>query len=75
MVFPLVKPDVEADINSEYSIIENAYEDRVVFDFGQKKSQDSTVIITINCADKIGLASDIIHIILEFGLDVTRAGQ
>jgi UTP:GlnB (protein PII) uridylyltransferase len=75
MVCALVKPDfVDRDINSEYKVRDNVFEDRIVFDFGKKKGQDPTVI-TVNCIDNIGLASDLTRTILEFGLDVSRAGR
>ena len=72
MVFAFA-PGLVSDINSKYVVRDNLYDDIVVFQFG-KKGQDPT-IITVNCLDKAGLVSDLTRTILEFGLDVNRAGN
>lgn len=50
-----------------------SWDDIVVIEHA--KNSDDPTVITVNCPDKTGLGCDIVRIILEFGLYVTRAGQ
>lgn len=48
-------------------------DDAVLIQKGKKPGEP--YVITVNCPDKTGLGCDICHIILEFGLYTTKAGQ
>ncbi|KAK1415578.1 hypothetical protein QVD17_31361 [Tagetes erecta] len=48
-----------------------SWEDVVLIE-KSKNSSDSTVVVTVNCPDKAGLGCDLLRIVLEFGLYVTR---
>lgn len=50
-----------------------SWEDVVLIE-KSKNSGDSSVVITVNCPDKAGLGCDLLRIVLEFGLYVTRGG-
>ncbi|KAL9998890.1 putative ACT domain-containing protein ACR1-12 [Helianthus debilis subsp. tardiflorus] len=47
--------------------------DDVVLIEKSKNSGDPTVV-TVNCPDKAGLGCDLLRVVLEFGLYVTRGG-
>lgn len=48
-------------------------DETVVITLGQNHSDPS--VVTVNCADKIGLSCDLSRIIFEAGLGVVRGGK
>lgn len=50
-----------------------SWEDVVVIEPG--KTSGEPTVVTVNCPDKAGLGCDLLRIVLEFGLYVTRGGQ
>ena len=51
-----------------------SWDDVVVIE-QSKKPGDPTHVVRVNCPDKAGLGCDLLRIVLEFGLYVTRGGS
>ncbi|GKA17547.1 ACT domain-containing protein ACR9-like protein, partial [Tanacetum coccineum] len=47
-----------------------SWEDVVLIE--ESKSESEVTVVTVNCPDKAGLGCDLLRIVLEFGLYVTR---
>lgn len=50
-----------------------SWEDVVLIE--ESKSGSEEKVVTVNCPDKAGLGCDLLRIVLEFGLYVTRGGS
>lgn len=50
-----------------------SWEDVVLIE--RSKTSCDPSVVTVNCPDKAGLGCDLLRIVLEFGLYVTRGGQ
>lgn len=50
-----------------------SWEDVVLIE--ESKNSGHPTVVTVNCPDKAGLGCDLLRIVLEFGLYVTRGGK